>query len=128
MLFVIAGLYLFSLERKSKAAKKGGEKGISAFWTLMCSALRLNIPVIYTNGGRLIDAGLIFCFFSIDGGYIAGTAVANDYTGKIGYYTTLQSLKEKPITAPPEYVTFLQTILEADYIIKAQTETSAVVS
>jgi hypothetical protein len=57
VLFVIAGAYLLSLESKSKAAKKGGEKGISAFWTLMCTCLKLNIPIVYTNGGRLIVAG-----------------------------------------------------------------------
>ena len=125
VLFVIAGLYLFGIEKKSKAAKKGGEKSIIAFWNLTCSMLRLNILQIYTNGGRLIVAGLIFCFFNVDGVFIGGTAVANDYTSKIGLYATVASLKNKGITAPAQYVSFLQTIYEDD-TIKAQTETSAV--
>lgn len=82
---------------------------------------------MYTNGGRLIVAGLIFTFFSIIGGYIAGTAVANAYNSKAGKYNTLGSLKDEVITAPLQYVSFLQTVLaDNESIIKAQAETSAV--
>lgn len=61
------------------------------------------------------------------GGYIAGTAVANDYDSKSGMYTTLVSLKDKTITAPAVYVPFLKVVLaDNESTIVAQTETSAV--
>lgn len=102
--------------------KKHGAGGIAVFWILICSMTRLNIFTVYTNGGRLIVAVLILTYFVIDGAYIAGTSIANQFISKSsiffhkilfdkkGLYNSWTLLEGQTITVPSNYMTLMEHI------------------